>query len=139
MAAPTALTAIWLALQSRVETLPFSPPVAIAWPDEHFAPTDAPYIAVSLIEAPTERQMIGSRRAHRHSGELILTLFHPIGQPTVAQRELAGRIVEHFPDDLCMSFGTARVRVTRRPDMAGSYRDEGRIVWPVSVPWESFV
>lgn len=127
-------TSIWLALRSRIETLPFTPGLAMAFPASVFQPS-GPYIAVGGVSAAPERVMV-NRGAHERNGTLSLTHVAPLGQDASVYVQAAATIAAHFPDDLRIRYGDACVRVTAWPSIPGGYRDGGWWHEPVLIPWQ---
>lgn len=63
----TVETAIWLALRSRIATLPFSPALPVAYPASTYRPDGKPYLAVGRVSIAPQRVFIG-RGAHDRRG-----------------------------------------------------------------------
>lgn len=138
----------WLALKSRIDTLATSPvmprfdPGAIVTP-----PTDAsgpaPYILLSDVPNDPVRVGLSSRGIsgvdHIRSGTLMLSVQWPIARATTHTqlKEIAGQIADHFPADLCMSFGPSRLRVTADASAMQSFIEGAYRVAVVRVFWSS--
>lgn len=136
MTTPTIETKISQAIQTRVASLQL--PYPVVWTDDEPAvlPTSggqpAPYIEAHHEPNRTVRHFIGSNDPHEYPGLLLLTLCWPLANVGTgsgkthkdAIREIAGKIAEHFPADLCMPFQGVSVRVTGAPSVLGSYRDD---------------
>jgi hypothetical protein len=146
----TIQTKIGIAIQNRVASLPGSFPVL--WTDD--APASppvasgqpAPYIEAHHEPNRTVRRFLGSTDPHERPGLLLLTLCWPLAKVGTgsgkthkdAIREIAGKIAEHFPADLCMPFQGVSVRVTGAPSVLGSYRDDHYMRTQVRVTYQAF-
>jgi hypothetical protein len=147
MTAPSIETAIWLALKSRVQTLPADvvPQSAIAWPKVSFTPpkvrTDlAPYVIVSLLPNKAERLFIDGNAPHRRPGILQLSLMTPNANAHdfTMVTERAGQIAAHFPADLRIAAEGVTVRIERAPGIGGGYADGAYWRTPVSIYYETY-
>lgn len=117
----TVETAIWQALNARVQSMSLTPSVPVVFPKQD-AP-DSRHIIVSWMPNRNQRRAVGSNSAHIRPGILQLSLMSPIpGQAVEVETEIAGQIAAHFPADLRMSFGGVTVRVTQAPDVATAFR-----------------
>lgn len=136
---PTIQSKHWLALKSRIDTLVTDPALPIVEPGQVIeAPNNAPFLMVSDTRNQVSRLGIDTDLQER-SGTLILSVRWPLQTPvTHAQLvEIGGTIAEHFPADLCMSFGGKSIRVIEdasmmQPDVDGAWR-----VVTVRVLWSS--
>lgn len=147
---PTVETKIALALQARVASLPLS--YGVMWTDDAPMPKPttggqpAAYIEAHHEPNRTVRRLIKPAAPHERPGLLLLTLCWPIALVGAgsgkthrdAIRELAGKIAEHFPAGLCMSFQGIGVNVTKAPDMLGAYRDDAYLRTQVRVEYRTF-
>lgn len=57
------------------------------------------------------------------------------GQGIVDGLELAGAVIAAFPKGTVIA---ERVRITRRPWVAGAIEDPERVMHPVTIPWQGF-
>lgn len=138
MAAPTIETSIWLALRSRVETLPLVPALATSWPNESFTPP-APafsYLEVAHIPNRSNRVTIGGK--HQLQGILQISLQAKQNENAAVAIEIAGKIAAHFPADFRLSHGNARLRIKRRPDVGQPGKETTRLHIPVTIEYEAF-
>src|SRR6187549_1703490 len=93
---------IFDALMSRVEDLPFSPPIPVAWPNDHYEPTvGQKYIEARHMPNDTQRVMI-SGTTDRMLGVLLLNLRSPRNFGDDQPSADAGTIVEFFDTDTMM-------------------------------------
>lgn len=134
-------TAIWLALKSRIETLPLTH--AVAWPGEVFEAPHAgglpqPYLRIGRASASPVRQLIAPGKPHERTGALVVTLAHPLGQSVSVYDQAAAVIAEHFRDGTHMTWGGVCVSVTSYPHVQEGYEDNGYWTVPVRVPWRCF-
>lgn len=126
---------IYTALSQRVATIPGGLP--IAWPNVKFTrPGSGEYLEVAFIPNTALRLGVNTLTPHRHLGLLQVSAWAPrnSGAPIAS----AGRIVDHFPADLVLTAGSAEVRVTKTPDMAGMIVDDNLVQIPVTIDWEVF-
>lgn len=134
-------TSIWLALKSRVESIPI--PYAAAWPGQTFEPPFLsgalqPYLRIGRVTVSPVPQLIDSGRRHDRSGSLIVTLVHPLGQDVSVYDQIAATIAEHFRDGTAMRYGGVCVSVTSYPHVQEGYEENGYWTVPVSIPWRTF-
>lgn len=139
---PTAEVKIWLALKSRIDTLPLD--FAKAWPAETFTPPHSgnqlsPYIRVGTVTVDPLPVQIATGKPHVRTGTLILTLVHPMmnGYSMPVYNQFAGTIAEHFADGTEMRYDNVCVRVTAQPHVQPGYEDNGYWTIPVSIPWRT--
>jgi|TARA_R100000479_G_scaffold176487_1_gene131343 hypothetical protein len=141
---PTTSTATWLALSSRVDSLPggfavFGPDEAFDPPSDQYGPL--PYVLLSDSRNAPERfglsGGVSGGVAHRESGTLLIALHYPIarGISYTQLQEMIGKFVDHFPADEKMRYGTTCLRVERTPDQVTPYRDGTNRVFAVRVLW----
>lgn len=143
---PTIETSIWMALKGRVQLLSLTPAHTFIWPAE-VKPLPAGR-AIEVVHLPnrSNRLMIRSAGKHQYQGILQLNILKVPSEaiagtdPEAVEREVAGKIAEHFPCDLEVSFEGVTVRVTKRPDVMRGMLDGARNRWmtPVSIPYECF-
>ncbi|EJU14122.1 hypothetical protein LH128_05168 [Sphingomonas sp. LH128] len=140
---PAIETTDWLALKGRIDTLVTSPVLPRFEPDATIVPpTDsvgpAPFLTISDVVNDPVRGGISGVPGIR-SGTLMLTVQWPIARAVTHTqlKEIAGQVAAHFPEDLCMTYGPSRLRVTQdsasmQPYVDGTYR-----VAVVRVFWSS--
>lgn len=134
-------TAIWLALKSRVDSLPL--PYAKAWPGQTFEVPSAgglpqPYLRIGRVSVEPDRMMIASGKAHQRTGALMVTLVYPLGQSVSVYDQIAATIAEHFRDGTEMVSNGVCVSVRSYPHVGDGYLDEAYWVTPVRIPWRCF-
>lgn len=139
---PTAEVKIWLALKSRIDSLPLD--LAKAWPAETFTPPYSsgqlsPYIRVGSVTVDPLPVQIANGKPHVRTGTLILTLVHPMmsGYSLPVYNQIAGTIAEHFADGTEMRYDNVCVKVTAQPHVQPGYEDNGYWTSPVSIPWRT--
>lgn len=132
--APTIPTQIWLALRSRIETLPLTPKPPVAYPASSFTPGASAFIAVGLTVATPRRVMIGAGE-HDRSGTLTLSYADVIGKDYSVYAEKAGQIAAHFAEDTAIRYGGACVKVVSAPQPQEGFRDQGWWRMPVVIRW----
>lgn len=138
---PSAEVKIWLALRSRVESIPL--PFAKAWPAETFTPTYnvdviSPYLRIGRVSVAPVPVFIDKGKRHTRTGTLIVTLVHPIGQQASVYDEYAGQIANHFADGTTMYYDGVCVKITAQPHVQPGFEDNGYWTVPVSIPWQTF-
>ncbi len=134
-------TSIWLALKSRVDSIPLSYPKA--WPGKAFAVPDQnglprPYLRVGRISVAPVRQLIADGKPHERTGALMVTLVYPLGQETMTYDHLGGTIAESFKDGTQMRYGNVCVSVPSYPHVQEGFEDNGYWTVPVMIPWRCF-
>ena len=127
-------TKIWLALKSRIQSIPGG--LAIAYPADVFTPGAAAYIAVGRVNIAPERVFVASG-AHERRGTLTLSHVAPIGQDQAVYEEAGAKIAAHFPADLCMNFQGIAVKVVSASHVVDGYRDGAWWRTPVNVFWRA--
>lgn len=143
---PSIETTDWLALKSRIDTLDtampkFEPGAIVTPPSDATGP--APYILLSDTTNDRVRVGLSARPIvgvdQIRSGTLMLTVMWPIARAVsyVQLKEITGKIAEHFPADLCMTFGPSRLRTTQDGDALPAYVDGAYRVAVVRVFWNS--
>lgn len=142
----TVETKIWLALKSRIDTLPLDFPALM--PGE---PTEAPFdeagsyfaegklkpfIRVGRATADPSRTFIANGMPHVRTGFLILTLAHPMDAPNASvYYQYAGIIADHFSDSKSMQYNDVCVTISSYPTVSDGYDDNGYFNIPVRIPW----
>lgn len=134
-------TSIWLALKSRIDTLPLS--YAKAWPGQVFEVAGSgglpqPYLRVGRVTVAPVRHLIADGKPHERTGSLMITLVHPLGQDVSVYDQIAATIAEHFKDGTEMRYGRVCVKVRSYPHVGDGYEENGFWTVPVRVPWQCF-
>ena len=125
-------TKIWMALKSRIQSIPGG--LHVAYPADVFTPTNAAYIAVGRVNVAPERVFVAAG-AHERRGTLTLSHVALIGQDQAVYEEAGAKIAAHFPDDLCMKFQGVAVRIVSASHVVDGYRDGAWWRTPVNVFW----
>lgn len=127
------------ALMTRLEDLPFSPPIPVAWMNDHYEPTvGQKYIEARHLPNDSERIMI-SGTTDRMFGILLLNLHYPLNRGQDEPLSDIGTIIGLFPTDQALESGDTRLRVTRRPVQKEGINIDGWWVIPILVHYEAFV
>lgn len=133
-------TAIWLALKSRIETLPIA--YKKAYPGEAFeVPHEAklaPFLSVGRISASPVRVSIGDGKPHNRTGFVVISLFYPLGRDLSAYDQIAAEIADHFVDGTQMTYSDITVTITSYPHIQDGYEDNGYWIVPVRIPWRCY-
>lgn len=140
MAVPSIETKIAEAIKARVASLPMAAQYTIVWTDgplpagqQSYTPSPTQrYLRCTWTPNQTQRQFIGSKDPHRRPGVLQIDVMGLKTQASAVAREVAGQVALHFPADLKMSFGGAKVRVLRDPSVFAPFIDT-HIQVPVSI------
>lgn len=133
---PSVETQIWLALKSRIDTLPLIYPKA--WPAKTFtAPTDG-YIRVGAVSAEPNPELIAEGKKHTRRGYLMMTLVMPMRYDSSVFTEQAGQIASHFSDGTAVRYGSICVTITSAPHVVDGYEDGGYWNVPIRIPWRTF-
>lgn len=138
---PSIETSIWLALKSRIESLPLT--FARAWPGQKFEPPRAnglpqPFLSIGRVSAAPRRLMVKGGQDNQRTGFLMVTLVHPLGQNVAVYDELAGKIAQHFVDGTEARFGGVCVSITEYPHVQDGFEENGYWMVPIRVPWRCF-
>lgn len=140
---PVVEVKIWLALKSRIDTLPLD--FAKAWPAETFDVPHTngqlqPYIRVGAVTVDPVPIFIDYGKRHARTGTLIVTLVHPIlpGAQASYYSQIAGKVAEHFADGTRMGYYDVCVTVTSQPHVQPGYEDNGYWTTPVTIPWRAY-
>ncbi len=132
----TIQTDIETALFDRVKTLELSPEFEIAWPNIAFVPVEN-FVRVSHAPNQNARVLINSEPHHRY-GLLQLSVFTAKDSDTTLSTEICGKIEQHFPADLVLSSGNARVRLTKAPDLVPAFAEDTHWHAPVMISYECY-
>ena len=127
-------TKIWMALKSRIATIPGG--LTVAYPADVYTPGAAAYIAVGRANIAPERVFVAAG-VHERRGTLTLSHVAPIGQDQAVYEEAGAKIAAHFPDDLCMKFSNVVVHVVSASHVVDGYRDGAWWRTPVNVFWRA--
>lgn len=140
---PAIETTDYLAIKARIDTLVTTPVMQRFEPSAVFTPpTDtvgpAPFLTISDVVNDPVRGGISGVPGIR-SGTLMLTVQWPIARAIshTQLKEVAGQVAAHFPEDLCMSYGPSRLRVTQESASMQPYVDGAYRVAVVRVFWSS--
>lgn len=139
--AATTETKIWLALKSRIETIPLAYPKA--WAGQVFTPPSSgatllPYLRIGRVSANPSRMFIGDGKPYDRNGFIIITLVYPLVENQALYDQIAGQIAEHFRDDVKMPYAGLCVSIPSYPHIVEGYEDSGFWSVPVRVPWRVF-
>lgn len=112
----------------------------IVWGNTQYPPAGKPkadkYVVVSYSPGTPAQVAIDSMDENRHMGVLGISILSPLNGGEVDSQEIGGDLAQHFHGQV-LSSGTAKVRITARPRVAGGYVDGDRWRTPVTVPFET--
>ena len=144
MVIPKIETSIWLALKAAVGGMVTSPVgMAIYEPGQTVNPPPSditgllPFITVTDARNDNVRPGVNSSIANIRSGTLMISIQWPLTNPIDHEQltQMAAVIADQFPEDRCMRYGQANLRVTIDADVippytAGAYRVVvTRVLW----------
>lgn len=134
-------TSIWLALKSRIDTLPLAYPKA--WPGQTFQVPSAgglpqPFLRVGRVTVAPVGRLIAPGKPHERNGSLMVTLVHPLGQDVAVYDQIAAGVAQHFVDGMQMRYGAVCVTVRDYPHVQDGYTEDGYWTVPVRIPWRCF-
>lgn len=138
---PSVETKIWVALKSRIDTIPL--PFDKAWPAETFTPTHTggkltPYLRIGRVSIAPVPVFIDTGKRHQRTGTLIITMVHPLGQVTSVYDEYAGQIAAHFSEGATVYYDGICVKINVQPHVQPGFEDNGYWQVPISIPWRTF-
>lgn len=138
MSDPEPITLLWLALRSRIETIPLSPALPIAWPAADFEPGADPYLSVAETSFTQSRLTIGAEGPYRGSGYQPIDLVVPVALKwdTAAILNKVGQITGHFPVGLVMRCGKSCAVVKDKPRKVNDGRDGAYFRTSIIIPLE---
>ncbi|MDG4650114.1 phage tail terminator-like protein [Roseibacterium sp. SDUM158017] len=106
------------ALLARVDALSMSPMPVVLWPG--FPAMQADYwLRVTHLPNIPDRIGVNASSPLRHSGILQLDLMNELGRHEVVYIDRAQDIIDHFPQDLVLTQGAARITVLRSYAIGG--------------------
>ena len=112
----------------------------IVWGNMQYPPQGQPkadkYVVVSYSPGTPAQVAIDSMDENRHMGVLGISILTPLNGGETDSQEIGGELAQHFHGQVLTS-GTAKVRITARPRVAGGYVDGDRWRTPVTVPFET--
>lgn len=135
-------TSIWLALKSRIESLPLNYPKALPGQIKFEPPSLngklLPFIRVGKVSvAPADPYIDDGNPSWRY-GALILALVYPFGQELEVYEHLASKIATHFAQGTEMEYGELTVVSRSTPHVQDGYEDNGYWAVPVRIPWRCY-
>jgi hypothetical protein len=135
---PSVETKIWMALNSRLITLPFSPKLPIVEPGSAFTPNaQSKWLSVGLASQRPTRIVIGAGPDDRR-GTMTVTYVAPLNQHHTVYTEAAAKIAEHFSLDTRIKHDGVCLRIIETPHVVDGYREDAYWRVPVNIRWETF-
>lgn len=134
-------TSIWLALKSRVVSLPLV--YERAWPGQTFTPPSAggklqPFLSIGRVSSAPVGMFIDAGKPHERRGSLIITLVYPLGQDIAVYDELGAKIAAYFKDGVEMRYADICASVRGYPHVQEGYEETGYWHVPVVIPWKCY-
>jgi hypothetical protein len=105
-----------------------------AYQNRPFDPSGG-YFRASVLFLEPERLTLDAM--HRMRGLFQADVMTPENMGT--NMAAVQRIIDHFPADLSLTQGSARIRITRRPSIGPLIKSAPYWQQPVTVAWETFV
>ena len=106
------------ALMARVETLSLTPAPTVIYPGFPSAQADY-WLRVTHLPNVPDRIGVNASTPLRHFGILQLDLMNELGKHEVVYIDRAQDVIDHFPQDLELTQGTARVTVLKAYAIGG--------------------
>lgn len=119
-------------LASEGPSLPVSLPEQ---PGGFTPPEDGKYIDVMFF--PNGTKWAALSEGEMCQGILGVTLVWPTNRGLVAPMTAADQIADHFPENLSLREGVAKVTFPRRPDAMQPLIEDNKVSVPVNVFWEA--
>lgn len=134
-------TSIWLALKSRVDSLPLA--YSKAWPGQTFTPPSGggkllPFLRIGRVSVAPVNPYLDDGQPSWRSGTLIITLVHPLGQDIAVYDQIASGIATHFGKGTEMAYAGLTVSVKNTPHVQDGYEDNGYWGVPATIPWRCY-
>lgn len=137
MSTATLETKIYEAIKARVSHVGTVLGMKVAYPAENFEPdTKNGFLIFNNMPNISERPSIANDENHYYNGIAQIDIMLPVGLHVNSRSvQLAGLIIDEFPESIRMEFEGITVRVTKRGDYAAGYRDGNMWRVPVSIRW----
>lgn len=134
-------TSIWLALKSRIESLPLTYPRA--WPAQVFAVPSAggkllPFLRIGRVSVAPVSPYIDPDNPSWRTGALMVTLVYPVGQDVAVYDRIGSVIAEHFKAETQIPYGDIVVQIRSAPHVQEGYTEDGYWTVPVRIPWRCY-
>lgn len=127
-------------LLAHVDSLPFSPELAVSFPGIGFSPADGvTYLEAVLLPNATVTRSVNTGGANQYQGIIQVSVMHPIGTGAIAAMDVAGQVIEHFTRGTALQGDDFAVRIIKQPWAAPPMTEPDRIRVPVSIPYIAFV
>jgi hypothetical protein len=132
---------IFLALITRLQALVFTPALLIAGPNVPFPaagqtkPKD--YLDVTYLPNRTTTRTVGPGR-QQHRGIMQVSVHWSSSTGIIIPMQKADQIIAHFPKDLLLFESGIRVKIYRKPYAIPMPPQDGSLIVPVTIEYESF-
>jgi hypothetical protein len=132
---------IFKALMDRLTALSFTPAQPIASPFIAFPPAGQTkpkdYLEVTFISGPTNTRTLGPGR-QQHRGIMQVTVHYSSGTGIIVPMQRADQIIAHFPKDFVLHESGVRVKIYRKPYQTQLPPQNGSLMVPVTIQYETF-
>lgn len=106
------------ALMARVESLSLTPAPTVAYPGNP-TPQATYWLRVTHLPNVPDRRGVNGSLTLRHFGIVQLDLMNELGKHEVVYINRAQDVIDHFPQDLQLTQGTAVVNITKAYALGG--------------------
>jgi hypothetical protein len=133
---------IFLALYKRLQTLTFTPALAIAGPNVAFPPVGQTkpedYLEMTFLQNATNTRSVSGSGSQQHMGILQVSVHCGSKTGIIDAMQWADMIIDHFPFGLVLFEGGKKVKISRKPYQIVQPPESGSLMVPVTIPYESF-
>lgn len=120
------------ALLARAQAFGVAESVPIAHPNVSYTPNASDtYIAVNVAPIATPTRFLDGDR--EMIGVFLARIEAPKGTGSIAAATLAGKLAEHYPYNLQLVQGSAKVKVMDTPQMQPPFVTDERYIMPVRI------
>lgn len=129
---------IWTALRERMEAFNVVAAERLRFTGVAFErPRDGEWLEIAHFPSEPQRVFYADGSTRRHTGYMQVSACVRSGRGTQPLAVLADSIAAHFPEGLKMSSEGITVRVTAKPSMLSPIEEDGVVLVPIPVRYES--
>ena len=100
-------------------------------------PVDLPFLQADDLRLDFETRYVNGD-VDEYRGIFNVAVMAPASWTTAQGYGLAGKVADHFPKTLKVTYGGATVDVLARPRIIGApYQDRGMMRYPVQIKWRA--
>lgn len=134
---------IMAALYTRLS--PLNSEIPIVYQLKLYSPLNEgrePFVRVNLFRNTPRRLTMGEGNVSLFRGILQCTITHIPSKAEWIKAEgdylaLGEKLVAHFPADLVLTHGTAKVRITQIAELGPIMSEPSKVTLPVSIQWQA--